>query len=57
MDHIITVKENVNDLGVWMSAEGNFNKHIQKHRHTDLKIYRFIDMQTQRYSLYQQDKS
>ena len=30
LDHIITVKENVKDLGVWMSADGNFNYHIQK---------------------------
>lgn len=30
MDHIISVKDNVKDLGVWMSSEGNFNFHIQK---------------------------
>ena len=30
MDHIITIKDNVKDLGVWMSADRNFSYHIQK---------------------------
>ena len=30
MEHIITVKDTVKDLGVWMSNEGNFHFHIQK---------------------------
>ena len=29
-NHIITIKESVKDLGVWMSNDGNFNLHIQK---------------------------
>ena len=30
MYHIITLKDNMKDLGVWMSADGNFSYHILK---------------------------